>query len=549
MSSFVDGTRILVPKWFQTRRGKPVPTPAFHYELEDLILAETPDGMPRYPRLAVRAPRGHAKSTILSKSHNLWRILMSGAVEYLDEYIVMCSATHRMAHSWFRSIINNLENNEKVRYYFGKPQRGNYWRFGDGDVVIMFRTDNGKREIRLRCAGSDMESRGDQEDNIRPTIITLDDITKDKESRSEMGREAVVDWVLSTIVPSLDPEGRIINIGTPRPYDDDWNAGIIEKLAEGNADDLDINDRVVDQWHLVTYRAIPDMTDSTVPVLWPERHSRASLLATLEQHKRVGKESLWWAEWQCMVVSEGNKAFPSEWYEPFRWEGNLVHHKTGPYLAVLGRGRVPVNTFVGIDSAFSKARRADNTVISAWGMDPQRGWWQIEEICRRGMPTPEAVREAVRMGARVQAKHIMFERVAAQQALAEFAQEFMDELVAKRELDHIMEIKDYPPGNRSSKEERIKSALQTPYGLGRVHHKQDLCHGVEKELESFPAVHPDRLDSCYYAFIESYAPSHAAPPEVVSWASEGQSYEVDYLTGVVNTSGRRTRTRVSAATG
>lgn len=550
VSSFVDGVKILVPKWFQTRRGREVPTPAFHYELEDLILAENRNGTTLYPRLAIRAPRGHAKSTIVSKGYNLWRILMSGCVEYLDEYIVLCSSNFKQSHNFFRSIINNLENNEKIRYYFGKPMRGSYWRYGDGDVVVMFRGEQGKREIRLRCSGADMEQRGDQEDNIRPTIVTLDDITRDRESRTESGREAVVDWVLSTIVPLLDPEGRIINVGTPRPYDDDWNAGIIEKLAAAGAENdarfADV-ETALDRWHLVTYRAIPDMADESVPVLWPERHSRATLLGLLEQAKSVGKEHLWWSENQCMVVSAGSKAFPREWYEPFRWDGRLVHHNAGPYLQVEGFGRVAINSFVGIDSAFSRARKADNTVISAWGMDEHRGWWQLERIKRRGMPTPEAVREAVLMGARVQAQYVMFEKVAAQAALQEFANEFQDELLAKGELQHIMEIKDYPPGNRASKEERIKSALQTPYGLGRVHHKQGLYHDIEKELDNFPAVHPDELDSSYYAFVESYPPSHVAPPEAPGHGEEARSYEVDYLTGVVRRSGRQPRTRTARA--
>ena len=413
-------------------------------------------------------PTSHAKSTIVSKGYNLWRILMSGCVEYLDEYIVLCSSNFKQSHNFFRSIINNLENNEKIRYYFGKPMRGSYWRYGDGDVVVMFRGEQGKREIRLRCSGADMEQRGDQEDNIRPTIVTLDDITRDRESRTESGREAVVDWVLSTIVPLLDPEGRIINVGTPRPYDDDWNAGIIEKLAAAGAENdarfADV-ETALERWHLVTYRAIPDMADESVPVLWPERHSRATLLGLLEQAKSVGKEHLWWSENQCMVVSAGSKAFPREWYEPFRWDGRLVHHNAGPYLQVEGFGRVAINSFVGIDSAFSRARKADNTVISAWGMDEHRGWWQLERIKRRGMPTPEAVREAVLMGARVQAQYVMFEKVA-RRPLKSSPTSSKTSFSPKASFNTSW--RSGLPSRQQGLKERIKSTLQTPYGLGRA---------------------------------------------------------------------------------
>lgn len=540
VSSFIDGTRILVPKWFQTRRGRDVPTPPFHYEIEDLVLAESRDGVPKHPRLAIRAPRGHAKSTILSKSFNLWRILMSACVELVDEYIVIYSGSFRQCHNWFRAMVNHLETNEKIKYYFGRPRRGNYWRFGDGDVVLRFDTPGGHREIRFRVAGSDMELRGDQEDNIRPTVVTLDDITKEKESRTETGRQAQVDWVLSAVMPSVDPDGRIINIGTPRPYDDDWNAGIIEKLAESD----DPNER----WHLVTYQSIPDMGSPEIPVLWPERHSRESLLGLLESWKKIGREALWWSEFQCKVVGESGRAFPDEWYKPFRWDGTLVRHAAGPYLQVEGVGRIPVSTFVGIDSAFSKARKADHTVISAWGVGRDRGFYQIERVKRRGMSSPDAIREAVHMGARNQAQHVMFERVGAQEALAQFANEYQDELKRKGELAHFMAIKDYPPGNRASKEDRIKTALQTPYAMGRVHHKDGIHLGIENELSNFPSVHPDELDSCYYAFIEAYPPSHAAPAEVVSLVEEASPVEVDWLTGVVTGGRPGPRTRANRRT-
>jgi hypothetical protein len=231
-------------------------------------------------------------------------------------------------------------------------------------------------------------------------------------------------------------------------------------------------------------------------------------------------------------VGEGTKAFPRSWYEPFRWDGNLVRHPAGPYLQVVNYGRVPVNTFVGVDSAFSKARGADRTAITCWGMSPERDWYQIEQVVERGMPSPEAITEAVLMGARNQARHVMFERVAAQQALAEFAREKMGELTAKGELDHFMDIRDHPPGTRQSKEERIKSGLQTPYSLGRVHHRKGLHREIEAELESFPAVHPDILDSEYYSFIEAYPANHAAPGELGrSPYDEERRVEIDFLTG------------------
>lgn len=519
ISSFVDGTKILVPAWFQDRRGNAVPTPKFHYEIEDLIMEENADGSRKNKYLAVRAPRGHAKSTIISKSYPLWRALMSGCVENIDEYLVIVSASFRQSHSWLRSIVDSLRYSDEIKRYFGRVQKGSYWRYGDGDVVLLFPTG---REVRIRAAGAGMEIRGDQSGNVRPTGITLDDITDDTESKTANGRAARVDWVLSSVVPALDPEGWINNVGTPRPYEDDWNSGIIEQLAKSEMES--------ERWILKTYRAIPDLNNEDVPVLWPERHSRDSLMAKLETWKSIGREHLWWSEYQCEVVSQGDKAFQREWYEPFRWSGTLVNHPGGPYLEVQGVGKVPVNTFVGIDPAFSKSRKADHTVISCWGMTADRHWYQIEQIRRQGMNTKDAVYEAVMMGARNQSRHLMFEKVAAQGALTEWAMEVQAQLKGTGDLRHYMQIRDITPTNQMNKEERLKSALQTPYALGRVHHKRGLHREIERELESFPAVHPDCLDSEYYAFIEAFPAGHGVA-ETNSGPRKPKARSYDWLTG------------------
>ncbi len=518
LSSFIDGTKTLVPAWFQDRRGNSVPTPPFHYEIEDLIMAEKPDGTRKHKYLAVRAPRGHAKSTIISKSYPLWRALMSACVEDIDEYLVIVSASFRQSHSWLRSIVDSLRFSKEVNYYFGKVQKGAFWRYGDGDVVLKFPTG---REVRLRAAGAGMEIRGDQSGNVRPTGITLDDITDDVESKTANGRASRVDWVLSSVVPALDPEGWINNVGTPRPYEDDWNAGIIEELSDEKHGD--------EKWVLRTYRSIPDLNNDEIPTLWPERHTRKSLMSKLESWKSIGREHLWWSEYQCEIVSQGDKAFHREWYEPFRWDGTLVNHPAGPYLETKDRGRIAVNTFVGVDPAFSKARTADHTVISCWGMTNDRHWYQIEQIRRQGMNTKDAVNEAVMMGARNQAKHIMFEKVAAQAALTEWAIEVQEQLRQTGDLKHYMQIRDVTPTTQMNKESRIKGGLQTPYALGRVHHKMGMHREIERELDNFPAVHPDCLDSAYYAFIESYPAVHALP--TVETAARDVKKSYDWLTG------------------
>ena len=162
-------------------------------------------------------------------------------------------------------------------------------------------------------------------------------------------------------------------------------------------------------------------------------------------------------------------------------------------------------------------------------MTNDRHWYQIEQIRRQGMNTKDAVNEAVMMGARNQAKHIMFEKVAAQAALTEWAIEVQEQLRKTGDLKHYMQIRDVTPTTQMNKESRIKGGLQTPYALGRVHHKIGMHREIERELDNFPAVHPDCLDSEYYAFIEAYPAVHPVP--TVETAQRDTKKAYDWLTG------------------
>ena len=502
VNGYVDGCRILVPEWYADRRGRPVKSPAFHYEIEAEALAETHEGLRVHPRMAVRAPRSSAKSTSFTKAKTLWQAIVSTEVDSIEEYNVISSASKGPAWNWFRSIVNALLGSLQVKRYFGQFKKGSYWRFGDGDVEII--SPSG-RKYRLRCAGAGQDARGDQGDAVRPTGYTLDDITRDEESRSDAGRASKVDWVLATVDPALDPDGWLHNIGTPRPYEDDWNSGVIEKLAESG------------EWFLMTYKAIEDFHNPHSKLLWPERLSYEMLLSRYNSYKAAGREYLFWSEYMCERRTKGLKSFRREWWENNRWSGECLYTPAGPYLVIDGYGTVPVNVFVGMDPAFSQTRRSDRTVISAWGMTPRTHpvfpghYFQIDQISSRDLDSKSAMQEFVLMGARYRARRATNERVAAQVTLTEWALDWQRELIESGELDHIFEITDYPPGNRQTKDARLIGFWQTPYALGKVHHKVGICEELEEELDLFPSMHPDCMDSGYYACVEAYPPSHICP--------------------------------------
>ena len=78
--------------------------PAFHREL--YALADSGE-----KRIVIAAPRGHAKSTILSKIYPLYQICLGNKSV---KRIIIMSATAALAEHWLSEIKSELENNKYI---------------------------------------------------------------------------------------------------------------------------------------------------------------------------------------------------------------------------------------------------------------------------------------------------------------------------------------------------------------------------------------------------------------------------------------------------
>ena len=111
-----------------------VPSPAFHKKLctlwrRQVMKNKTPgpdtlEEMLAAPgcRLALAAPRGHAKSTIMS----LQNVLHAALYGY-KKYILLVSDTESQATAFLDCIKAELEENEGLIADFG-PQKGKVWK-------------------------------------------------------------------------------------------------------------------------------------------------------------------------------------------------------------------------------------------------------------------------------------------------------------------------------------------------------------------------------------------------------------------------------------
>ncbi len=157
---------------------------------------------------AIAAPRGEAKSTLVSQLFVLW-CLVTGRKKY--PVIVMDSIDQ--AYPMLEAIKAELEFNPRLAMDFAEVVgQGRVWQSG----TIVTRND-----AKVQVAGSGKKLRGLRHGPYRPDLCVLDDIENDEQVRSPEQRDKLQSWLSKTVLP-LGAAGEkfdVVYIGTILHYD------------------------------------------------------------------------------------------------------------------------------------------------------------------------------------------------------------------------------------------------------------------------------------------------------------------------------------------
>jgi len=198
-----------------------LPPSAMHKELFILLEQATEK---RNLHIAVAAPRGHAKSTVVSLAYVLWCICYG-----LEQHIVIISNTGDQATDLLSTIKTELESNPLLIQDFADvaeppdlkpgPER---WR--KNDII----TRNGRKVIAI---GAGQKIRGRKHKQHRPTLIILDDVENETEVLSAEQRESKVQWFNKAVLKAgTTAQTNVIVVGTILHYD-----SLLAKLLDGRS--------------------------------------------------------------------------------------------------------------------------------------------------------------------------------------------------------------------------------------------------------------------------------------------------------------------------
>lgn len=283
-----------------------LPSPAFHRELDALwkkrIMksrdplkeAEAILSLPG-TRSAAAAPRGHAKSTVMSLKN-----VLHAALYGYKKYILLISDTEGQAAGFLDAIKNELETNEALLRDFGE-QAGKTWK--TGSAVL-------KNGCRIDAVGSGQKLRGRRHYQRRPDLILCDDIENDEGVRTAEQRQKTADWFWKAVCKSGDRYTDIVFIGTILHHD-----SLLANLLENPGFQSRKYQAVLSEPASPLWQ---DWEELYTNLLDTEREKNAH--AFFYKHRRemlAGANALWpeklsYYDLRVMRLTEGEAAFNSE---------------------------------------------------------------------------------------------------------------------------------------------------------------------------------------------------------------------------------------------
>ena len=196
-NSILDFAKIYFPH-YMTHSSSP-----FH---EDICKILKDMSYYRNARVAIAAPRGYAKSTIVNFFYVIWSICYSK-----EHFIVILSATARQAQGLLYGIAKEIQTNDLLLSDFPdafSAETKTKTKQTKDDII----TADG---IKITALGAGQDFRGIKHNEYRPTLIILDDVDSAENTYGTQSRENIFNWFTQVVLKLGVLKGlNIIAVGT-----------------------------------------------------------------------------------------------------------------------------------------------------------------------------------------------------------------------------------------------------------------------------------------------------------------------------------------------
>lgn len=452
------------------------PTPKFHREVWDLACSDA-------PKVAVAAPRGHAKSTGITLTFALALVLFK-----VRDFMLIVSDTEGQAIKFLAEFKVELQENEELMKDFRIKCFNK-----DTETEIEVEMMDGHKFCVI-AKGSEQKVRGLKWRSKRPNAIIGDDLENDEIVLNKDRREKFSNWIFNALLPCGSKNCITRIVGTILHTD-----SFLERV---------LNDS---EWLSRRYSAHFSFDDFS-EILWPERYDEVHFRKLRQQSINQGKEDGYSQEQLNKPLSSHRSFFKKEWfkdYEESDYDARKVY-------------------YAACDFAISTKQRSDRTVIVVVGLNSHniatveqvyKGRWDAKEIS-------EALFEAAET---YNIEQFVVESGAIYHSIKPFLN---DQMITRNLFLNLTPI--VPAKDKETRAKAIQYRIKA--GAVKFDKSADWWPDLEQEMLLFPrGAHDDQVDAMAYIclMLDKFSPADTEEEaEAEEWAElERSERNANKITG------------------
>lgn len=313
-----------------------VASPECHFEWWTMFCS-------KHPKIAIAAPRRHAKSTACTLTYLLASVLFRER-----SYVLLISDTISQASQFLADVKKELSENEALKTLFKIKE---FLKDAEDNVIVL--CEDGHR-FRITARGSLQSLRGLKWDHKRPDLIICDDLENDEIVMNPDRREKFKRWFYGALVPCMSMDGVIRIVGTVL-HEDSLLNNLMPKIHDRwtKVTPLKVWSEKKGPWLSVKYRA---HNDDFTKILWPSMYDKQ-----------------WFLEQRQDYIDRGIPDVYSQEFLNEPIDASVSYFKKADFLETSDTEyKANLNYYITGDLAISKDQRADYSVFIVCGVDENK---------------------------------------------------------------------------------------------------------------------------------------------------------------------------------
>lgn len=428
----------------------PTPIPDVHREWWELCCSDA-----QY--VAIAAPRGHGKSTAITKAYLLAEVLFKQS-----RYVLIVSDTESQATLFLNDVKDELKTNEHLIELF---QVDGFDKDTETDIEVRMKDGHC---FKIAAVSSGGKLRGRKWKNYRPDLILGDDLENEELVYNGERRDKFRRWFYGSVIPAISAKGKIRIVGTILHLDSLLNR-LMPKPFEKNVIDEELKlyyKHKKEGWKSVLYRA---HNKDFSKILWPTRYTKEFFQNKKSDFDSQGMPDVYAQEYLNYPMDESQAIFQ---------RGDLIAMREPDYES-------HKRYFVGADFAVSTAERADYTALVIVGQD-EKGVLHVEEVKRGRWDTLEIIEQLFSVQKRYNPDLFFFEKGTIEKALGPILSVEM----VKRS-SYLNFAKMHADKDKVRRAKAVQKIIRA--GGMRFDKKSDWWPDFEDELTRFPKTRNDDM--------------------------------------------------------